>query len=1362
MKTKRILSFMLSFIMVSVIAGEIPAMAETVWSQEQYYIDSITKYNDFDYSDPQHISDKEFFGEWDAQEGMWKEDYIPYFWYEEFPGLSKVEEAAKNGDYETCKEELLEYYREKSGNYNMGYPGRSNLDDQTRARAEMAFSNMAGYSYTNTAGRTYFTKNESEQGINISSDFKSYAKSVNSRIYSVIAAEKDGYRVEIDDSINKPYIIAEINGSEKLFPVVRTTYIDGNVSSQAELEVGKLLVEESVTSIGNLFHRDRNGKRAFLQFDFSSVTENDQIGNAVLYLHGKMVEDDIPELPRTSNEYKVVHVFPWNGEQEIKGDLTYDKFGTFTDVCYNLDGEAGPRPSLIRETDTKVSSRAGDMVLSALKTAYQATGDETFAYHLIRQYLNHAIYFGNYEEFCTKQETGEINALDVARAGYTDVWEIDTVMNSKYMTPEAFTIILKHFHIRAKWLEEHWEQPFEEVNHGGYGVKGLLGLGMFFNEFTLAHGPLELDENGDYVLHNSQYPGSVAGGWLQVANYRNSYKIGSNMYADGSSVEGSISYSFESLDAYLTPMNYGEKLNFDVSEFYTPLIEDESDYIYAGKQNMISALKYLASSLSPGLGNFQVGDEDAWTHDFSSYFKDYLKFIDDPFLEYISSKRKNGEEPDFQTVVYDDADVATLRNGWDDYAVGAAFGASGGRSHDHNNDLAISLIAYGNYLLVDPRMGNYDEEDRSERWVSSTRGHNTIEINDTGMRGNKTYAVQYDPIVFATELDENGQEIPRKDADGIEMKDDPLYVPINQTTRMEGYLYPEDRELNTVYDYIRAKTNCYTENNAQTLYNEDFDLQRNVLFLKSGYFVVTDYGKPEFGINYKYKDVYQQENNIDGHKYKQLWHFLPEANIEIDKENNTMRTNFNGKANIIVATVKNNDNMTANTKYGLYPSARSVFEVCKYGTFEQYKKGIMTFNSLLYPMRAGENAQITTKNIELDLPEDAANAFTANIKDTVRSNESDVYYYTLLDKSQKKPITFGAYNTDGSLALGEKKEGQYVNAVLREGTTLENLIDNEYVIYSTEEIEDIGVYWQLDEIDIAYNTHDEYNQGIDLSKLTVKANGTAKTVRLNGENIEFKQKGRYIYFGENPILDDEDILQTPGEDNSSENAGNHANAGESSTPSSSGGGAGGSSDKKEESTENKENISAESPDTVKLSGQYQKELGGHWAEKEISSLVNAEIVQGFGDGTLGLDRSITRAQFITMLVRALEIKTEEYRDSFSDVSADNWHAPYMETAFKNGWIEGDGTNCYPDRNITREEITKILVCAFEQKYGEIILNTDNSLADSEDISAWAKNFINKAVSSGLVNGMGDGVFKPKENAKREQAMVLVYRLINKQ
>lgn len=43
-------------------------------------------------------------------------------------------------------------------------------------------------------------------------------------------------------------------------------------------------------------------------------------------------------------------------------------------------------------------------------------------------------------------------------------------------------------------------------------------------------------------------------------------------------------------------------------------------------------------------------------------------------------------------------------------------------------------------------------------------------------------------------------------------------------------------------------------------------------------------------------------------------------------------------------------------------------------------------------------------------------------------------------------------------------------------------------------------------------------------------------------------------------------------------------------------------------------------------------------------------------------------------------------------------------------------------------------------------------------SDWAKTYVQKAISAELMNGVGNGIFAPQENALREQAIVVIYRM----
>ena len=83
------------------------------------------------------------------------------------------------------------------------------------------------------------------------------------------------------------------------------------------------------------------------------------------------------------------------------------------------------------------------------------------------------------------------------------------------------------------------------------------------------------------------------------------------------------------------------------------------------------------------------------------------------------------------------------------------------------------------------------------------------------------------------------------------------------------------------------------------------------------------------------------------------------------------------------------------------------------------------------------------------------------------------------------------------------------------------------------------------------------------------------------------------------------------------------------------------------------------------------------------------ILSGDGSGNLNLSSSVTRAQFVTMMVAASSYKDAvgSYGSSlFKDLKGDHWASPYVKVAVEQGWMSGyvDGT-FRPDQGITLEE-----------------------------------------------------------------------------
>ena len=99
-----------------------------------------------------------------------------------------------------------------------------------------------------------------------------------------------------------------------------------------------------------------------------------------------------------------------------------------------------------------------------------------------------------------------------------------------------------------------------------------------------------------------------------------------------------------------------------------------------------------------------------------------------------------------------------------------------------------------------------------------------------------------------------------------------------------------------------------------------------------------------------------------------------------------------------------------------------------------------------------------------------------------------------------------------------------------------------------------------------------------------------------------------------------------------------------------------------------------------------------WAEQYINELAAAGIVNGYPDGTFRPDNTVTRAEFVTMLMRI--IGQEGGRNGFADVQG-HWAEKYVAKAAEYGYVGGypDGT-FRPDASITRAEAFKIMSTVF--------------------------------------------------------------------
>lgn len=173
------------------------------------------------------------------------------------------------------------------------------------------------------------------------------------------------------------------------------------------------------------------------------------------------------------------------------------------------------------------------------------------------------------------------------------------------------------------------------------------------------------------------------------------------------------------------------------------------------------------------------------------------------------------------------------------------------------------------------------------------------------------------------------------------------------------------------------------------------------------------------------------------------------------------------------------------------------------------------------------------------------------------------------------------------------------------------------------------------------------------------------------------------------------------------------------------------------------------------------DISSSYAKEEINELVQKGIIYGTGDGKFNPMSNIKRQDFAIVLVRALNLDTDNppQSPSFKDVPQNNYAFSAVEAAVKAGLIKGMGNGVFGiNQNLTREQMAVIFVNAL----GVNSAGKGQNLAfsDVNSISDWAKDAVGAAVELELMKGNPDGTFKPSNQASRQEVALVAYKFLN--
>ena len=194
-------------------------------------------------------------------------------------------------------------------------------------------------------------------------------------------------------------------------------------------------------------------------------------------------------------------------------------------------------------------------------------------------------------------------------------------------------------------------------------------------------------------------------------------------------------------------------------------------------------------------------------------------------------------------------------------------------------------------------------------------------------------------------------------------------------------------------------------------------------------------------------------------------------------------------------------------------------------------------------------------------------------------------------------------------------------------------------------------------------------------------------------------------------------------------------------------------------TENPQIIPVTTPTILTLPGLADVSAS-YWGDAAISSLTSKGIVSGYPDGSFKPDASITRAEFATMLVKALGLSTSGTTDKFTDVTKDSWYYGFVNDAASLSLISGMGDNLFtPNALITREQMAVMVTNALGDKTPVTDGTELNAFSDKSAVSSWAISGMAKAVKAGILSGITADTLAPQADATRAQAAVMIYKML---
>lgn len=172
------------------------------------------------------------------------------------------------------------------------------------------------------------------------------------------------------------------------------------------------------------------------------------------------------------------------------------------------------------------------------------------------------------------------------------------------------------------------------------------------------------------------------------------------------------------------------------------------------------------------------------------------------------------------------------------------------------------------------------------------------------------------------------------------------------------------------------------------------------------------------------------------------------------------------------------------------------------------------------------------------------------------------------------------------------------------------------------------------------------------------------------------------------------------------------------------------------------------------------DVNGHWAEFYISKVYNENIIKGYPNSYFLPDKAVTRAEFASMVNKTFELDDIDTTEfsALSDVSSSSWYYNDVTIAIAAGYASGYSDNSFKPNTPISRQEAAVMLSRLIPEGKES--GNLKSFSDSKQIATWATDAISKLNGKGYMGAYDDKKIHPADSLTRAQTAKILSEILD--